>query len=94
MKLTPLQHAQNSFAAPDGTAKPDLTFTADGQPHRLHYKGEMMGAELWEVDAPGQLLHATAIMFTADQGYRERLDHFTNQHTAAKLRAGHTIENA
>lgn len=67
--------------------KYDLLLTVGRITHRLLHKGDMMGAELWEVCAPGQLMHGTAVVFRPDQSYASKLAHFTGQHTAATLRA-------
>jgi hypothetical protein len=46
--------------------------TVDGTPHAATYKGDMMGAELWQLEAPGQPSHGTSLLFLSSQTIEQR----------------------
>lgn len=55
------------------TTTTPLTIDVDGTRYLVEPKGEMLGAELWELNRPGHPGHGTAIMFlpTMDASARE-----------------------
>jgi hypothetical protein len=49
------------------TTPEPITVTVDGTPYEARHMGDMMGAEVWQIEAPGTAAHGTSLMFLPEQ---------------------------